>query len=217
MGDNEFDRLFLASAFHQIAREGWGGFSLIEAAKDAGLSIARARERFSGRAELLMRFGSMADQTILAEAEVGGTVRDRLFGLIMRRIDVLQEHRNGVLALFRALPGDPPTALLLSCASRRSMSWILSAAGGPVGTGVTHQLFVNGLMAVWLYTVNAWRQDESSDLSKTMAALDNALTRADQAAAWIPGARSAAATPAAETTQKTVTFEPPDPSVPPAI
>ena len=56
-------------------------------------------------------------------------VRDQLFSLLMRRIDVLAAHRAGVLALLRAAPADPALALWLGCATRRSMRWMLEAAG----------------------------------------------------------------------------------------
>ncbi len=113
----------------------------------------------------------------------------------MRRIDSLQSHRAGVLALLRALPSEPPTALLLTLATRRSMRWMLDAAGIPT-RGINGELRVRGLMAVWLWTVRAWRSDETEDLTATMAALDAALRRAEQAAEWLGwGARPAAAAP----------------------
>ena len=148
------------------------------------MPLARARERFPGRAAILVRFGRLADQAALAEAPSDGPVRDRLFDLLMRRIDALQAHRAGVLALLRALPAEPPTALLLTLATRRGMRWMLEAAGVPT-RGIGGELRVKGLLAVWLWTVRAWRSDESEDLSATMAALDAALRRAEQAAEWL--------------------------------
>jgi hypothetical protein len=187
MDDAEFDKAFLESAFRAIATEGWLRFDLVEAARRADLPIVRVRERFPTRIAVLLRFGLMADQAALAGAEMDGSLRDRLFDLIMRRIDVLQAHRDGVIALFRALPAVPQTALMLSCATERSMAWLFAAAGAPVSRSLADQLRLRGLVAVWLWTVNAWRSDESADLSRTMAALDTALTRADQAAKWLPG------------------------------
>ena len=111
-------------------------------------------------------------------------MRDRLFDLLMRRIDALQAHRAGVLALLRALPADPPTALLLALATRRSMRWMLEAAGIPT-RGIHGELRVKGLVAVWLWTIRAWRADDNEDLAATMAALDAALRRAEQAAGWL--------------------------------
>ena len=47
----------------------------------------------------------------------------------MRRFDVLQQHRAGMLALLRVLPTDPMLTLALGAATGRSMGWMLEAAG----------------------------------------------------------------------------------------
>ncbi len=131
MDDAAFDNALIAAAFQLAAEQGWRRVSVVAAARAAGLPLARARERFPGRSAILLRFGRLADQAALAEAPSEGPVRDRLFDLLMRRIDALQTHRAGVLALLRALPAEPPTALLLALATRRSMRWMLAAAGIP--------------------------------------------------------------------------------------
>lgn len=196
MDDSEFDSALIAAAFQVAADQGWRSASIAAAARAAGLSLPRARERFPSRAALLVRFGRRADQAALQEASADGPPRDRLFDLLMRRIDALQTHRAGVLALLRALPAEPPTALLLALATRRSMRWMLEAAGIPA-SGISGELRVRGLVAVWLWTVRAWRGDETEDLSATMAALDVALRRAGQAAEAL-GWRGRAAEPPAE-------------------
>lgn len=184
MDDAEFDRALIAAAFQVAAEKGWRSLSVGAAARAAGLPLARARERFPGRAAIWLKFGRLADQSALEQAPSDGPVRDRLFDLLMRRIDALQTHRAGVLALLRALPTEPPTALLLALATRRSMRWMLDAASIPTA-GLSGELRIRGLMAVWLWTVRAWRADETEDLSATMAALDAALHRAEQAAEWL--------------------------------
>ncbi len=184
MDDAAFDRALIAAAFQLAAENGWRGVSVAAAARAAALPLARARERFPGRAAVLLRFGRLADQSALAEVPNDGSARDKLFDLLMRRLDTLQAHRAGVLALLHALPTEPPTALLLTLATRRSMRWMLEAAGIPT-RGVNGELRVKGLLTVWLWTIRAWRSDESEDLSATMAALDAALRRAEQAAEWL--------------------------------
>lgn len=185
MDDAEFDRLLIAAAFDEIARSGWSRLSIAEAARAAGVPLDRARLRFPGRLAVLFRLGRMADAAALAEPVAEGPVRDRLFGLLMRRIDVLQAHRAGVIALMHALPSNPMLGLLLARANLRSMGWMLEASGvsarGPVG-----RLRAKGLLAVWLTTLRAWERDEEGELSKTMAALDDALRRAERAASWLP-------------------------------
>ncbi len=181
MDDADFDRALIAAAFQLAAERGWRSASPAGAARAAGLSLARTRERFPSRAAVLLRFGRLADQAALAEVPTEGTVRDRLIGLIMRRMDILQAHRSGILALLRSLPSDPPTALLLALATRRSMRWMLETAGVPTA-GLSGELRVKGLTAVWLWTIRAWQRDESEGMDATLAALDAALGRAERAA-----------------------------------
>src|SRR5580658_2113452 len=115
MSDLDFDSALIAAFFRLAAEQGWARTNLAEAARAAALPLAEARTRFPGRAAVLRHFGRMADRAALAETPTEGTVRDKLFDLLMRRFDALQAHRAGVVALLRALPSEPPTALLLAC------------------------------------------------------------------------------------------------------
>jgi hypothetical protein len=206
MTDDEFDDALIGSAFAIAAREGWHAVSVIAAAREAALPLDRARARFAGRDAILMRFGKRADARALAEAPATGPARERLFDLLMRRFDALQAHRAGVLAVLKSLPADPGTALLLTAATARSMGWMLQAAGIPA-SGLAGHLTTNGLLAVWLYAVRAWQADDTADLSATMAALDKALARAEQAAGWF-----GQGSPAAEPGPKPFPDTPPDAS-----
>jgi hypothetical protein len=221
--DREFDQALVAKAFELIAEVGWRRLSVAQAAREAGLKLDQARTRFPLPLAVLLRFGVMADQAALADAASEGPVRDRLFDIVMRRIDVLQANRRGVLALLRALPSEPGLALMLTAASLRSMVWLLEGAGisatGPIGL-----LRAKGMLAVWLWTVRAWQNDDTADLSATMAALDVALNRAEQAAGWLPGGRrSAVAEPEAEQSAPAddlptvVVSTPPDPPASPPM
>ena len=209
MDDAEFDRALIAAAFEQMAQRGWARLSIGEAARSAGLPLDRARLRFPGRGALLLKFGRLADQAALAEAVFEGSARDRLFGMLMRRIDVLQTHRGGVLALLAAVPGDPLLAVVLAGTNLRSMAWMLQAAGvataGPAGT-----LRAQALVGIWLWTLRIWRNDASPDLAQTMATLDYALLWAERWSRWLGGA-GAASDDAAPPDP-----EPPFPEEPPA-
>jgi len=173
---DEIDAALVAACFRQIAAQGWARLSIPLAAHEAGIALDIARTRLPTRYDLLRRFGAMADAAALKGAVAEGPVRDRLFDLVMRRIDVLQTHRDGVRALLRAIPFDPAAALLLARANLCSMDWCLAAAGLPARPHAA------GLMAVWAWTVRAWDRDDSEDLAATMAALDRALDRAEQVA-----------------------------------
>jgi AcrR family transcriptional regulator len=188
MSEQELDHALIAAAFQRAADVGWARLTIADAAREAGLSLAEARERFPSKHALLWRFGRRLDHTALAAAPAEGPVRDRLFDLLMSRFDGMKPHRAGIHALLRHLPGDPLTTLELTCATRHSMRWMLNAVG--LSTfGLRGRLRIQGLMAVWLWSLRAFQRDESEDLSATMAALDTALNRACQAASWLSGDR----------------------------
>ena len=209
MTDAEFDTALITAVFRMAGALGWHRATVPAAAREAGLPLARARERFPNRASVLLRFGRLADQAALESATTEGTVRDKLFDLLMSRFEAMQAQRDGMRALLRAVPFDPPLAALLACATKRSMRWMLHAAGVPA-TGLRGSLEVRGLLAVWLWVTRAWEKDDSADLSGTMAALDTALARAEQAAGWLAGGRREAPEPDASA----VVDEPPPPEDP---
>jgi hypothetical protein len=123
----------------------------------------------------------LADAHALAGALTDGPVKDRLFDILLRRVDFLQMHRAGVLALLRGLPLDAPLAAFLARENLRSMGWMLEGAGVSA-LGLRGAVRKRGLMAVWAWGIRAWARDESEDLSATMAAFDVALARAEQIA-----------------------------------
>lgn len=192
MTAQNFDRDLIAAAFQLAAGSGWASLTIAGAARAAGVPLAEARERFPGKLALLRRFGAMVDQAALAGDSHEGPVRDQLFDLLMSRFDAMKPHREGLRALLRSLPADPATALALGCATRRSMRWMLQAAGVSTA-GFRGELRVRGLIAVWLWAFRAFERDETEDLAPTMAALDTALSRAHAAAAWLAGERAAVA------------------------
>ena len=179
MTDDEFDKALVSGAFTLAGRQGWRAVSVVSAGREAGLALDRARTRFAGIHQVLMKFGEQADAAALADALETGPVRERVFDVLMRRFDALQTHRAGVQALLRHLPADPALALMLTTATSASMAWMAEASGLPSG-GLRGALTVQGLVGVWLYTLRAWQADTSADLSGTMAALDRALSRAER-------------------------------------
>jgi hypothetical protein len=211
MDDDAFDRALIGAWFALAAGSGRHLPSVAAAAQDAGLPLDRARARFPSRGGVLMRFGRIADAAALTGMSADASIRDSLFDMVMRRIDVLQAHRTGVIAVLRQLPAMPPAALFLTMATERSMRWLLDAAGVETA-GIAGALRVRGLVGVWLWTVRAWQTDESADLSPTMAALDRALGYAERAAGWLGGSRAAA--PEAPPEPPPPMPEPPDPLPP---
>jgi ubiquinone biosynthesis protein COQ9 len=187
MNDQSFEQDLIAAAFRLAGEQGWTNVTAASAARFAGLDLAEARRLLPSRMAIFARFGVFADSHALTGAMQDGTVKDRLFDILMRRVDFVQRHREGVLALGRYAPLDPLLSLWLARKTVISMGWMLEGAGVSA-KGIRGELRKRGLAAVWTWTMRAWVRDGSEELSATMAALDAALVRADQAAMQFSGA-----------------------------
>lgn len=192
----------LLDAFWRVvAREGWHGTTFARIAAESGETLSDLRGRYPTPVDLLRAHARAVDQAVLEGTVPGqhgfGSARDRIFDLLMRRLDALAPHREGVLRLQRDLMRDPISALLLSPILMASMAWTLEGAGISTA-GFAGSLRVQGLAGVWIATARAWEGDESVDLGTTMAALDRALDRAESLARTLRLTDEEAETPPAD-------------------
>jgi len=182
--DTDTETKLVAALWQVVAEHGWEGVTLGRLAAATGLSRAAIRERAPEGPEALLRLHGEVMDRLVQDGTVpgqGGTPRDRIFDAVMRRIDAMQPHRAGLVPFLRALPRHPMLAVTLGPSLPRSMVRLLEVAEVSTG-GLGGALRVQGLTLVWLATLRAWLDDASTDLGKTMAALDRALDRAEQAA-----------------------------------
>ena len=177
------DETLIAALWRVIAAHGWAGLSMRRLAAEARVEIASLRERFPTRLDVLLLHGRVMDQAVLAGTipGQGGSARDRIFDVLMRRLDAMQPHREGILRLFEDMRRDPPLALALAPHIGIAMRWMLEAAEVEAKS-CEARLLALGLAGVWLATIRAWARDDSPDMGATMAALDSALDRAERIA-----------------------------------
>jgi AcrR family transcriptional regulator len=177
------DTRLLDALFSVIGEHGWRGVTVGRLATAAGLPSAELVRRFPARPDLLRLHADRVCDAV-AEGTVpgqGGTPRDRLFDVLMRGIDALQPHRDGMLRLLADMRRDPVLAGALAPLTQRSMKRFLETAELD-SSGLQGEARAAGLAGVWLWTLRAWEKDGSEDLGPTMAALDRALDRAEQLA-----------------------------------
>lgn len=178
--ENPRDAAVLA-ALALAAEKGWLAVTMGDIGRRAGLSAAEMHDLFEDRFDILAAYGRMLDRKVLAAVGAPDndvSERDRLFEIMMERFDALNEHRDGVIAILDSLLPDPKQAIVSLPHLCRSMAWMLDAAGIPTG-GVKGVMKIMGLTALYLKTVRTWREDDSADMSKTMAELDKNLASAE--------------------------------------
>lgn len=185
-GTDETLRILATAAMDLAAQRGWRRVTLTAVAERAGMPLGTLYRHARSRSDLLAAVARLADTAVLADGMPAGTggggadesPRDRLFDVMMRRFDALQPFRPGLAAVMRDLPWEPLTALAFAPALGRSMAWMLRAAGlDPDTRG--GPLLVAGLGVVDARVMRVFAGDDTPDLSRTMAALDSELRRAE--------------------------------------
>jgi AcrR family transcriptional regulator len=172
--------IIAAAAVRLAAERGWRNLALGDIAVEAGVTLSALARSYSSRPEVLDGFERMIDRRMLAGAAAGDIddkPRDRLFDIIMERFDALLPYRDGIRRIARELPLDPMSGLVLATAMPRSIGWMFAGARIAIdGPAMPFKLAVLG--GVYLAAFRVWLDEESQDLSKTMAVLDRQLDRA---------------------------------------
>ncbi|MCB1532633.1 MAG: helix-turn-helix transcriptional regulator [Alphaproteobacteria bacterium] len=169
-------------ALKMAAARGWDQLSLRDLAQEAQIDLAQLHDYFEDKSDILTALGRRIDRQVLeniGEPDFEMNARDRLFDVMMERFDILNEYREGLVAILGSFKLDPKQAVISMPHLCRSMTWMLEAAGVET-TGLRGALKVTGLTGVYLNVLRTWQKDDTPDMGKTMAALDKDLSRAEQ-------------------------------------
>ncbi len=179
---DDTDRI-LDAALDLAGERGWRQLTMGEIAAASNRSMAGLYRQFPSKHALLEALGRRVDMIMLdgGETEPEEPPRDRLFDVLMRRFDALNARRGGYLAILNDMERDPLLSLSQLPSLDRSMRWALDLAGMPV-QGVVGEAKVRALGIVYALVLRVWMRDDSPDMSRTMAALDQRLSQAEQLA-----------------------------------
>ncbi len=178
---DEVERKILDGAVRVIADRTWPEVALADVARAAEVSMAVLYRHYRSKQALLCGLHRGIDLEMLAAPVDEGSVKDRLFDLLMRRFDALAPLKpaftTGLAELRRGRFASLEAALIGGLNLRRGMIWTLAAAGLE-GSCIVTEMRVKIIGIAYLSAFRVWLDDESIDLTKTMAALDKALDRA---------------------------------------
>lgn len=178
----DLDTRLIDAMLDIAAREGWDAVSLSSIAAVAGAKLSELYPAWRSRMSVLAAFIRQVDREVVTSDfafTAQDTARDRLFEVLMRRFDVLQPHREAVRRIRAGMMRDTATSAGMMRQMGCSMAWMLEAANLS-SEGLGGKLKIAGLAGIWARCVAVWLEDESPDLSRTMAELDRGLRRADR-------------------------------------
>lgn len=176
--------LIIDAAMSLAAQSRWRKVTLANIAVEAKISLVQLHEIFRSKSAIVAALGDRVDRAVLAGtgADVGSEpVRDRLLDVLMRRLEALAPHKDGIASILRDATCDPAAVICASPGVLRRMAWSLETAGVS-SAGVAGRIRAKGLAAIYLTTLLVWLRDDSPDQGRTLAHLDKSLRRAERLA-----------------------------------
>jgi AcrR family transcriptional regulator len=162
----------------------------------AGVSLTDCREEFGSTLAILAAHMKQIDRAVLGRADADMAEeppRERLFDVLMRRIEIMTPHKEAVRSLVRSASRNPGLGFALNGLSVRSQAWMLTAANIDAA-GTRGAIRAQGLAMLFGSVLRTWLDDADEGHAKTMAALDRALARGqrfsgmlDDACRFVPG------------------------------
>lgn len=172
----------VAALMELLAEHSFEDIGLVEVAGRAGIKLSQLRAEFGSTLAILGAHIKAIDSAVLdgGDADLAEeNPRDRLFDVLMRRLEALAPDKDGVRSLMRSTRRNPGLALALNAMALRSQKWMLEAAGigasGPRGA-----LRAQGAALMFARVMSVWIDDDEEGLDRTMAALDRGLASAER-------------------------------------
>jgi AcrR family transcriptional regulator len=160
-----------------------------EIARATGVSLSELRGHFGSALAIVAAHVKEIDRAVLAGTDddmAEEPPRERLFDVLMRRLEVLAPHKAAVRSLVRSATRNPGLAFALNGLSVRSQQWMMTAAdidaAGPRG-----MVRAQGLAVLFATVLRTWANDDDPGLARTMATLDRALARGQRLSGFLDG------------------------------
>jgi hypothetical protein len=177
----------IRAALTVAANEPWEFVSPLTIAEEAGIELDVLQGVFLTKQDIVKAIIDDLDAQVEQASSVVDddvSVRDRLFDILMERIELANQDRDAHISFLKAFGWTKEAA----CSDIRflmgSMTRMAKCAG--IDTeGLFGGMRVGGLAVAYSWVLMTWMRDTSPDLGKTMAELDRTLVRAEGLADYL--------------------------------
>ena len=162
MADGKDNKAAIVEAMMKLAGERrFEDISIRDIAAEAGVSLADFRDAFPSKGAALAGFSRKIDRAVLATplGELSASsARDRLFDVLMRRLDAMAPYRGALREIYAWLRRDPASLLEMNRLTVNSLRFMLEAAEID-SDGPTAALKLQGLALAWARVFAIWLED----------------------------------------------------------
>lgn len=171
----------LSAALEVAASNPWEFVAMAQIANAADLELSVVTAKFPTKSDIVAAIIDALD-TEVEEAfpgvEEGTPMRDRLFDVLMERIELANQNRAAHISFFKSF-GWTKSASCNDISLLKSSMTRMARCAGMETEGLFGGMYLAGLSLSYLWVLLTWINDASPDLGKTMAELDKTLGRAE--------------------------------------
>ena len=160
----------------------WDDIEISDVAGEAGVTLAEFRDHFPSKGAVLGGLSRMIDRKVLegtTDDLKDEPARERLFDVMMRRLDAMTPYKRALRRIAFALRSDPLSLAALNQVGLNSQRFMLAAAGISTEDSLG-RLKLQGAVLVMANTMETWFEDDDPSLSRTMARLDREIGRGER-------------------------------------
>ncbi|QQR69342.1 MAG: hypothetical protein IPI58_01255 [Alphaproteobacteria bacterium] len=178
-------RMIPGLAMKLAVEVGWREVSAERLAEASGIDAASIRALYPDRGSLLVGLARLVDAQVLSQDILFGAqdlLKDRLLEILISRFEALRPYRPGLREVAECWRKNPVESADEMAASGRQMcrSLMWMACAARAGANPCHMKRVALILSgIWVLAFRVWMQDDTHDLSRTLASLDRLLTRSD--------------------------------------
>ena len=160
----------------------WNDIELVDIGREAGIGLSDMRDLFPSKGAILDGFTRMIDKKVIegtSDDLAGEPARERVFDVLMRRLDAMAPYRAALRRISWALRGDLGSLAALNRSALNSARYMLAAAGVPT-EGPLGFVKLQGLVLAQANVMETWLDDDDPTFARTMAKLDRELGRGER-------------------------------------
>ena len=169
-------------SFDLIEKEGWNSFSFNKLSKSLNAELNLVKNLLKSKKQLLIIFSEYIDEEVMKNVDINdlkdNSVRDNLFELLMLRFEKLQPFKTSLRILLNDLKSKPGDLKKIYKKIINSLDFYMEISNSKKNF-IFDFIKFNSIFLIYSLTFKTWINDESKDMSITMAELDKWLSKAE--------------------------------------
>ena len=169
-------------SFDLIEKEGWSSFSFNKLSKSLNTELNIVKDLLKSKKQLLIIFSEYIDEEVMKNVDINdlkdNSVRDNLFELLMLRFEKLQPFKTSLRILLNDLKSKPGDLKKIYKKIINSLDFYMEISNSKKNF-IFDLIKLNSIFLIYSLTFKTWINDESKDMSITMAELDKWLSKAE--------------------------------------